>query len=362
MSVAPIEEAADAKSWHTTQIDTDGARPLLAADPASGALYISYVVANAQVMLRRSTDGGSSWEKTQTIWSSEAGDHVPYNGSLAVDNQGAAHLGWQVNDGSQNWKAVQIWHARWSPQQDILVRMVMQGEEADPSLAYPSLAVDLSSSRLFLFWDNGVGSQTGRFYQWSDDNGATWSEVHSVFAPELSGITGNAGLAFDSQGTLHVATAAEGPDENTAVRYATWDNASWTPYQSISLLDHPGEHPSLCITGGNVLHLIWNDDYTDGQVIYVTRTAQAPALAPSGFTARSPDEQVPPLPTVIVPASTQSTPTPSANSSSSRSGNAVQQSKASSDGALPIVLSTSLSATLVLFVAVWRINSRRRRG
>jgi len=155
----------------------------------------------------------------------------------------------------------------------------------DPTLD-GSMMCGGQSGMLHLFWNNGVGSATGRFHQWSADNGVTWSKTEAIF-PGLSGQTERAGCVTDSAGNLHYITAADGFGFSHAIiRHAVWRDGRWSDFENLWSFDYRAETPNLAISAGNTLHLLMTH-YGEqaAQVAYTSRVVDAPHVAPPGFEA-----------------------------------------------------------------------------
>jgi hypothetical protein len=216
---------------------------------------------------------------------------VILNEQVKVDHSGNIHVVWVEHTEEKGWQGEAIWRAMiWSKTKEISTHEVMRSERADePTLGSPTMIFG-EDGNAYLFWNNGAGSSTGRSYVRSQDGGVSWTEPTSLF-PGLSGQTGPAGLAIDSSGVLHLATAANGDGYGYGVvRYADLRAGTWSRYDTLPPDQFVGEHPSLVITGGNQLHLVWTQfekiaDTSFGRVSYSMRVLDAPLELPAGLTA-----------------------------------------------------------------------------
>ena len=282
---APIAGAADARSWSTSLIDR-GIRPRIAIDLESLRWYVGYDVDNSMIRLAHSSDGGVTWSMPDTIaTTNEPGTALSF-GSIFLTADDSVHLTWTENSVTRSWQGVAIWHAYMSPGGDALanVRQVARSSApGDPTLD-GSMMCGGQNGMLHLFWNNGVGSATGRFHQWSADNGVTWSKTEAIF-PGLSGQTERAGCATDSAGYLHYITAANGFGFSHAIiRHAVWRDGRWSNFENLWSSDYPGERPNLAISAGNTLHLFWDHFGEQAtQVVYTSRVVDAPFITPPGF-------------------------------------------------------------------------------
>jgi len=294
VSRAPVERASLASAWDTVRVDT-GSNARLAIDSLSGRWLLTFGVEAKYVLLRYSDDLGRSWSVSRVVWSAPSDASAVINQGVYVAGDGSVHMVWSEHVRRRNWGGEAVWHARIPPlgAGAFEVREVARSVDMDePTLDSPVMALN-PIGELHLFWNNGVGSTTGRFHQWSSDYGETWSDVHAVF-PGLSGQTAPAGLIFDSGDTLHLVSAADGFGYGYAVlRYATWKNGQWSEFTTLWPEIFPGEHPALAITGGNRLHLFWDffDHLPNGdlatKVMYSSLRLDAPFVQPQGFTERA---------------------------------------------------------------------------
>lgn len=256
VSVAPIGQATDARNWQTTTI-ASGKDPALAIDQQRGHWYVSYTSDDGSIMVVYSEDEGETWSDPRIVATATDPRSYLQSWSIAGLEDGSVHLVWSEHREQRNWGGEAIWHARLPTVSADSIEVREVARNAETTLDAPILAAG-NDGFLHLFWNNGVASTIGRSHQWSEDYGKTWSIVEPVF-PGLSGQTEQAGLAVDSEGRLHVVTAADGFGYSFGVmRYATWENGSWSNF--LDLFPDQigrGERPALAITGGNQLHLVW---------------------------------------------------------------------------------------------------------
>ncbi|PVE30737.1 hypothetical protein DC030_15335, partial [Enterococcus faecalis] len=78
-------------------------------------------------------------------------------------------------------------------------------EMAAPLFGASDIAVD-AEGNVHLVYGRNIGNRDGRWYQWSQDNGATWTQRQLLFplAESASGDTGGYSFVQDSSGTLHL--------------------------------------------------------------------------------------------------------------------------------------------------------------
>jgi hypothetical protein len=292
VSYARIGDASTATAWTTKRLGV-GTSARLAIDDERSIWNLAFE-SDAQVLIISSQDDGCHWGEAQVVWSAQTEQSAPVTSGVYVGRDGGVHAVWTENVERRSWQGEAIWHAYRLTANPVgfEVREVARSVGMDePTLGSPVMAIGKQGD-LHLFWNNGVGSKTGRFHQYSDDNGATWSETSAVF-PGLSGQTDRAGLALDSDERLHLITSADGDGLYQCIRYATWVDGNWSGYENLWCTSDKGEFPSLTLTGGNRLHLVWTafrligDNNIVGEVMYTSRLVDARAENPPGFSSRA---------------------------------------------------------------------------
>lgn len=367
VSQAVIGEATNAQAWSSQKVD-QGTNAKLAVDSDTNRWHLTYTRENRDVVYTYSDDGGTTWATEEILWSSPNDSSAPRTYGINIADDKSVHVTWSEYVEERNWSSEAIWHARLpsSAQADFEVREVARSTNpAAPTLDSPVMAAGPGGA-LHLFWNNGIGSTTGRFHQWSLDNGLTWSEVQPVF-PGLSGQTGQAGLAFDSAGVLHLVTAANGDGYLEPLRHATWQNGAWSSYETLWPDLYEGEFPSLAVTDGNRLHLVWQFQHSKlvpeskpfRKILYSSLALNTPTVSPVGFEKNK---------DIVMPVTGPIAPTPNQTSEASELPK-VSQSVAYEDlqtapDRLPSTteaLAWSIGSALVIVLAVIGFNLRRTR-
>lgn len=291
VSYAPINLASIAREWQTEVVTLaqQVTNVALAVDQNSDRWYVTYVYGTCCIATAISDDKGESWSD-KTIWTAETRSVAPNAVNMTVAADGGAHIVWSEANAERNWTSVAIWHARVSEKSDYSaeVREVSRSGIDGPTQDWPMIVAGKNKG-IHIFWSNGIGSTTGRFHQWSEDNGATWSAVENVFVDDLSGQTGYAGAAYDSAGRLHVITSAYSKRWGTdlVLRHAIWANGVWSDYTNLwQQQEYESEHPSLVITQGNRLHLLWREERYN-MIAYAALDIDAPMLPDQVFSTDS---------------------------------------------------------------------------
>ncbi|NLF01216.1 MAG: exo-alpha-sialidase [Anaerolineales bacterium] len=263
MAVAPAASANSAQAWRVRRV-ANGVNPSLAATPDGSRWYLAYWSETTTLVVSVSEDEGLTWDAPQTVWAAEDGT-AGSNVTALVGNDGALNLVWTEAAEARSWSGVAIWYGRLDPStSEASVRQVSRSASLDePTLDGPNITA-CPNGQLHIVWNNGVGSDTGRFHQWYDPDSGRWSQVAAVF-PGLSGQTGKPGLVCDNTGRVHLLTSAQGGAAGGGLHYATWIDGTWSDYVTLWGGAYDGERPSMVILGGNELHLLWQVFDLDGQ-------------------------------------------------------------------------------------------------
>jgi hypothetical protein len=103
------------------------------------------------------------------------------------------------------------------------------------------------------------------------------------------GFTGYPALAVDAADALHLVTALDGPaGKHGVIYYLAWSETGWSPAVLISqgaVGKRAVEWPSMTVSGGNHLRVVYSDDTE--RIWFTTRTTAAPSVAPRLFGERN---------------------------------------------------------------------------
>jgi hypothetical protein len=274
ISTAAIQKAKDPHAWKTITVERRAGlnSPRLFIDEKRGIWSITFADLSGNYLLQ-SVDG-VSWNNAIPLSSINDPNIAIENGDLCTSPDGSIQTTWVEDSGALNWKGVAVFHGRFNQKTgQVSTREVISDNSGlGPSFGYAT-TICQNNGIVMIFWNNGVGSGTGRFYQISKDSGITWGPVENAFIGQLSGQTSYPWMVSDSNDRIQLVTAAYGPDRLNIMRYATWDlHSGWSDY--ISLWSSiQGEHPSIAISNGNYLHLIW--DAYNGSIYYSATSIDA---------------------------------------------------------------------------------------
>jgi len=355
-------EAGSATGWTSTKALISGVsalEPAIALGP-DDALYAVWTQARSGLAFTHSEDSGTSWATPQVIYPADGEDELARWGRLAVDGAGRIHavLTYTVNDPEAQYgrsDANLLYYLRSDDGGDTWSEPFLVTPE--PDFGEINVAT-FGADRVHLVW-NGRAGRHGRYHRWSQDGGATWSDIQEVLAPAPrhplgdGGLTGFPALAVDATGTLHMVSATGGGDY-----YFRWTDGDWTPPVLISPgLDGSGvtqtvnslEQPSIAISGGSQLHAVFHDGFE--RIWYTSTAIDAPAETPL------------PLPTIAAPveatATATASPTPSPEPHSTPAplpGAMVAQSSSP----LPPLLEGAAPAVLLVLIVIVAYGRRLR--
>lgn len=173
---------------------------------------------------------------------------------ILVDFDGILHLAWGQFELPSGWPATGVYYANsadggstWSwPTQ------LGSGAQGHPAL------VQRASGEIHLVSLAGLGE--GRYYTWSLDSGQTWQPARPFSPTEISGLNvGFPRFAIDSSQQLFLCMGG-GPGGRDDVNCTRWAGTGWESLVPVA----QGVFPSLAISGGNRLHLV----YTDGDTLF----------------------------------------------------------------------------------------------
>jgi hypothetical protein len=246
---------------------------------ADGHLHLLYASQEGNVYYRRSVDAGDSWSRPARVSNVGSGEACDYP-RLAADESGRLHATWTQLRLPGGWPPTGGYYGQsvdgghtWTPP-----RLVAGDNHGTVNVA------TLAGDRVHLVW-NTVISIGERRHQWSNDSGARWSEVERIRLELTGGFTGYPAMAVDAAGTLHLVTALDGrPGKSGGIYYLAWSETGWSDEVLISqgAVGKVVDSPSMTVSGGNQLRVVYADD--TARIWFTSRTTAAPAVAPRPFT------------------------------------------------------------------------------
>lgn len=300
LSAAVPAAAGSAAAWRTDRLSVGeqiwGADLSLGPD---GALHVLLAGDGQNIAYLQSSDLATTWSEPSAI---SLGDdpiiQVQYP-ALARGADGVLHVTWTEHDGRHNWTGVAVRYARstdngrtWS-EPISLVEAVGHGSSA--------IAAD-GRGRVWLFWYRSVGSEDGRYYAYSEDNGLTWHTPLVAFFG-ISGFSRQPLFVWDSSGHLRLFFAGQEPS-GTEIWQSVWRGDDWSEPLPVQVAGRGtgSEVFQASMAGGNTLLMTWTDYNTDDiwlttQTLAVRAVADAWLPIPIPPATLTPTPMLPPTPT-----------------------------------------------------------------
>lgn len=276
LSVAPATAANNAQSWVTTVIDSNVKTSSAAlAVGQDGAYHVLYVIGDFTLLYTRSTDGGTTWAVPITVEDGAARRRAIRNPAILADRTRRIFATWSYTAEETDWGLAGVGFGRslsggesWDPVQTIV---------SDNGYGISELFID-SKNRLAITWigDLKVG---GRYMQWSNDSGETWTNSTTIAPPDqIRGASGAVHILEDSGGHLHALFSGldMGGDQ---IWYSNWTGTNWTAPYSLSDQLERSERPSAALGSGRRIHVLWYE-YASHHVWYSTADAGTPSSKP----------------------------------------------------------------------------------
>lgn len=337
--------AGDSQAWERPEnlgSATPGAAIAVGAD---GALHVVFG-RQQDIYYLRSDDGGESWLEPTRLASAQE-PRIAAHLAAMIDRDDTLHCYWSEVSPPDYHPSEGLFH---STSDDAGATWADPAQIAGEHYTLPGLLTDAAGIG-HLIWQGDV-AVGGRYYRRLA--GGDWSATEEVLPAGEGGMSGDAPMAVDSAGNLHVVTVGDvGP------RWVVRTGSGWSNPVDItrSQEDLPSEvtsieYPALAIAGGNQLMAAWEFGF---KRIYLARAiVDAPAVEPTAPPARptAPPPPTRPRPT-RAPASTATAAAgePAMPASSPDRRDLVL---APADGYLPIALAFVLSATVIVAVVVFK--------
>lgn len=257
------KDAYNPRKWRVKEID-NGSYSFIGLDETQNKIYLVYARQATEIVLTSMERDEQKWSLPVIVWRVDQPVITPGKVALFVDTFSIVHMVWSEHFQGCGWGGGAIWYAKYNPglEKVEILKKLAQSDCENVTIDWP-LVVG-KGGEIHVFWNNGIGSSMGRFHYWSLDSGLTW-QSENIF-PGLSGQTGYPAVAFDSLANLHYFTSAAGFGYKAGIWHAVWKDGSWSELESVRVEDFQGERPSIVITGGNKLHVVW-DNYTDQDVL-----------------------------------------------------------------------------------------------
>lgn len=220
------------------------------------------------------------------------------NPDIMITPDGRLHVTWGVYQLPDGWPPAGVYYAQ---SDDGGRTWTTLWQMAETGHGNPQLG-SISDRELHLVWFGD-----GRNFTRSLDGGQTWEPVRKLATvSEISGfILGPPQLVADSAARLHLVFCGYQNGEDFAF-FSEWNGLTWLKPRRVTTEEHNAAHlPSMTLTNGNELHLVWLNIRTL-QVMYTWRRTEAPYIAPKA----PPPAPVMNMATITPVATTTPTPHP----------------------------------------------------
>jgi hypothetical protein len=234
--------------------------PAIAVDSTDTihVVWNDYTPGNSEIFYKKSTNGGGSWSGTvRFTWNSE----ISSDPAIAVDSSDTIHVVWydyspgtaeilykKSTDGGDSWSGTQ--RITWNP-----------GVSFDPVIA-----VD-SSDTIHLAWYNYIAGYPEIFYKKSTDGGGSW--IGAKRLTWTSNASYDPAIALDSSNYIHVVWYNWTPAGNEIFyKRSTDGGTNWSISRRFTWNTGISCCPALTVDMSNNIHLVWYDKTSGNSEIY----------------------------------------------------------------------------------------------
>jgi hypothetical protein len=251
-----LSEIDDPHAWRQRRIlsASSGLHAALATAPEQ-FVYAAYASHDHHVAFQGSADGGRSWSEAAVLSQLDPDVEACDDPHVVVDASGRIHVAWTQFALPRAWPPTGVFYARsddhgrtWIPPR----RLAGEGH------GEITLAVD--GDTVHAVWTDTDSND--RRHTWSVDGGGTWAPPAAVGAGVRGAASRGVRLAFDSAGVLHLIAPTGGPGSGEPVVHTAWNGRTWSAAEPVSRVTGPRivGFPAMAITGGNELHVVYEDD------------------------------------------------------------------------------------------------------
>jgi hypothetical protein len=295
-SSAPVTGAESASNWSRPKGLNDANSSADIVLDLSGTIHVAYAgLSDSGIYYRSYTKSDDNWSLPNNISPTMRTDTSADYARLAVSENGTLHAVWTEYQLPDGWPPTGVYYS--------------QSSDGGANWSYPvEMAGDgyvqinviaLNNMDIHVAW-NGRAGVHGRFSRWSHDGGLTWSDIIPITTTGW-GTEGPPQMVKDSEGGLHVLTTFNG-----CAWYGQWLGWSWSALECISgdaMLSERIEEPSMTISTGNKLHIVFWDDKK--RLWYTSKETSSYPIPPIPFVT---DEPIIPTETAVFAVGPQQEP------------------------------------------------------
>jgi hypothetical protein len=185
---------------------------------------------------------------------------------MAVDQAGTIHLAWYRTALEVDWNLWSVWYGRSSDEGNTW----QVTEMATPLFGDPGIAVD-GENNIHLGYGRNIGHPDGRWHQWSNDGGFTWSTAKLLYqnAEHASGTSGGFDFALDGDNRLHMVNTHGDRRGDGSAWHMVWLGDRWSEPELLLDTEYHAHQARLAIAGGNELNFVALAPRQDFSLIYL---------------------------------------------------------------------------------------------
>ena len=301
-STVPITSADTVNDWSEPILLANSNIHASIITAPSGAVHLAYPGNNQPGIFEQVLEPNSvDWSSPRTISLNSLINTSADWVQITASDDGRLHVVWTEFYSPDHWPPRGVFYTGstdggygWS------APMLLAGDGFDQINV-----VAQDDNNIHVFW-NGQAGVGGRYHRQSPDGGRTWSETLEIVPAGTGGTEGPPQVVVDQAGTIHLITTYGG-----CTWYTYLKDQLWGPSVCISgeeaLASNYIEEPSMTISEGNKLHVVFWDDRR--RLWYTTKETEALWLPPKELEniSAQPDQTLLPLSTSAIMPTTDPT-------------------------------------------------------
>jgi hypothetical protein len=242
--IASAEESADGGVSRAEDFDSD---ELIAASGSNRfVVWEDNTPGNYDILVRRSTDNGATWQAAKNISDNPGNSHNP---GIVVSGSNVYVVWLQIDSGGSLedifFRRSTDNGATWKP----TVKITSIG-----TVGISTPQVIASGTNVYVVWEQVNGEI---YIRRSTDSGATWKAAFNI--SNNPGPSQDEEIAVSGSNVYIVwsQSNSDGTQSDIFFRRSTDNGATWKPRVILSNSDQGVSRPSMSISGSNI-HVVWN--------------------------------------------------------------------------------------------------------